>query len=323
MPSNLVTNINAAIVAAAVTDIQPPAGQAWVIYEVASEEAGGFMNAQPDLSYAIADGILTEAIIVIDPFTAAQKGERAKEIYITPTNYLAITNTGAGNANVGFTGERVDPNTVITDMVTCPTAGLGYVDVQPPAGQTWRITELGSELYNGGQNHPEVTVHITDGTLVASMICQEAQDRGWYKLLDWIIDINVYLRFTNTATAVDVDIAYSGILIPQASIGSIQDVVGSATLDIQPPAGQEWVITEIATEQWAGGGAPNDYPDIDVSLYDGGVEAEILEAGAGVSLAWNRRLLIHIDNATYLRITEVSTNDNEVGILGYLKRSFS
>lgn len=319
MPSMLITNINAGIAGAAVTNIQPPAGQAWVIYEVGSEEA--FVGAQPDLAYAIADGVLTEAIIVIDPTTEAQKGTRAKEIYVTNANYLAITNTAAGAANVGWTGERVDPNLVITDMVTCPTGGAGLVDVQPPAGEVWRITEIGSELYNGGANHPEVIIGITDGALVASVICREADQRGWFKALDWIIDNNVYLRFTNNAAA-DVDIAYCGVLIPQASIGSIQDVVGSATLDIQPPAGQEWVITEIAAETWAGV-APNGYPDIDVSLYDGAVLSEVLEAGAGVSLGWNRRLLLHIDNATYLRITEVSTGNNEVGILGYLKRSFS
>jgi len=317
----LVSNIVAAVAAAAVTNVQPPAGQAWVIYEVAALEAVGFVGAIPDLSYAIADGVLTAAIIVIDPTTESQKGDRAKEIYITNANYLVITNTGANPAGVGWTGERVDPNIVITDMVTCPTGGLGYVDIRPPVGQTWRITEIGSELYNGGDDHPELVIGITDGALVASVILREADHRAQYKAYDWIIDNDIYLRVTNNAAA-DVDFAYSGVLIAEEFIGSVQDVVGSATLDIQPPATQEWVITEIAAETWAGV-APNGYPDIRVSLYDGATVSDILEEGAGVSLGWNRRLLLHVDNATYLRITEVSAGNNEVGVLGYLKRSFS
>lgn len=315
MPSMLISNIQAAIGAGAVHNVQPPAGQAWVIYEVSSEEA--FVGAQPDLAYAIADGVLTEAIIVLDPTTSPIKGDRAKEIYITNVNYLAIRNTGAAAAEVGWTGERVDPNIVITDMVTCPNGGV--VDIQPPVGQTWRITEFGGELY-GAAFHPEVSVGITDGTLVASIICREVDNRGWNKAFDWIIDNNIYLRITNSA-GVDVDIAYSGVRIPQASIGSVQDVVGSANLDIQPPAGQEWVITEIAAETWTGA-APNEYPQIVVSLYDGANLSDILESGVA-SLGWNRKLHIHIDNATYLRITEISTAANEVGLLGYLKRSYS
>lgn len=318
MPSMLIGNISAAVAGAAVQNVQPPAGEAWVIYEVGSDTP--FVGNQPDLSYGIVDGVLTLADIVQDPTDAPDKGTRPKEIYITNGNYLEITNTAAGNANVGWTGERVDPNKVITDMVTCPTAGLGYVDIQPPVGQTWRITEFGAELYDAATDHPEVSVGITDGALAASIILQEDCDRAQNKALDWIIDNTIYLRVTNSAAA-DVDVCYSGILIPEASIGSVQDVVGSAVLDIQPPAGQEWVITEIAVQTWTGVPGAADVGDISVSLYDGAVLSELLEPLA--SLAWNRKLHIHIDNANYLRITEISTANNEVGILGYLKRSFS
>lgn len=318
MPSMGISNIEAAVGGAAAYDIQPPAGQAWLIKELGSDAV--FVTNQPDLAYGIADGVLTLANIVIDPTTDPQKGDREKEIYITNANYLTVTNTAVGAANVGWTGERVDPNVVITDMVTCPTGGAGLVDIQPPVGQTWRITEIGAELYNGGQSHPEVIIGITDGALVASVILTEAEDRAQYKALDWIIDNTIYLRVTNNGAA-DVDFAYSGVLTEKTSIGSVQDVVGSATLDIQPPLGQEWVITEIAAETWTAA-APNSVPNILVSLYDGAVLSDVLESVAP-SLAWNRKFHLHIDNATYLRITEISTANNEVGILGYLKRSYS
>lgn len=316
MPSMLIGNISAAVAGAGTQDVQPPAGQAWVIYEVSSDTP--FVGNQPDLSYGIVDGALTLADIVQDPADAPDKGTRPKEIYITNGNFLEITNTAVGNANVGWTGERVDPNKVITDMVTVPNAGA--VNIQPPAGQTWRITEFGAELYDAGTDHPECTVGITDGTLIASVILEERCDRGQNKALDWIIDNNIYLIVTNSGGA-DNDICYSGVLIPEASIGSVQDVVGSATLDIQPPASEEWVITEIAVQTWTGVPGAADVGNVTVSMWDGAALSDILEPLA--SLAWNRKLHIHIDNANYLRITEVSTANNEVGLLGYLKRSFS
>lgn len=319
MPSMLVSNVSVQVLAAATLDLQPPAGQGWLLREFMSDVA--FVGNQADLAVGIIDApvVHTLANIIQDPTNRADKGLRPKEIYITNADHIQFTNTGA-NAYIGYTGERVDPNLIITDMVTCPTGGLGYVDIQPPAGQTWRITEFGAELYDAGTDNPEVTVGIIDGTLVASVIVEERCDRGWNKALDWIIDNNIYLRVTNSAAA-DVDIAYCGVLFPYTSIGSIQDVVGSATLDIQPPAGQQWVITEIAAETWTGVPGAADVPNITVSLYDGTNLSDVLEPLA--SLAWNRKLHLHIDNATYLRITEESTANNEVGLLGYLQRSYS
>jgi len=315
----LVSGMSAGIAAAGTYNIRPAVGEAWVIYEVGSEEP--FSGNIPDLSYGIVDGALTLAQIVQDPTVAADKGNRPKEIYITRDNYLEVTNEVAANpCFISFTGERVNPNNVITDMVTCPNGAAGTVDIQPPAGETWRITEIGAELYNGGNNHPEVSIGITDGTAVDSIIIQEVADRGQQKALDWIIDEDIYLHVINSAAA-DVDIAYCGVRVPLVSIGSIQDVAGSAVLDIRPPAGEEWVITEIAVETWAGAGA-NIIPHVTVSLNDDTNISTLLEHSV-VSLGWNRKFHIHIDHDTYLSITEVSTADNEVGVLGYLKRSYS
>lgn len=318
MPSMLVTDVGAELAAGVAVDVQPPAGEAWCLYEFGSEEA--FVNSIPDLDYGIADGVLTLSLIVIDPTTEEQKGGRPKEIYITNANYLTITNRSGNAAFPSWTGERVNANNVITDMVTVPNAGA--VDVQPPAGQTWRITEIGAELYNGGQNHPEFTVGITDGTLIASIILREGDDRAQVKALDWIIDNTIYLRLTSsTGAAVDNDCAYCGVLFDKPSIGSLQDVVGSANLDIQPPATQEWVITEFAAETWAGA-APAGAPNMTVSLYDGTNLSDVLEPSLP-SMAWNRKFHVHIDNGTYLRIAEGSAANNEIGLLGYLKREYS
>lgn len=313
MPSNIVSDV-VTLGAGATINLHPPPGEAWAIYEFGSSV---LIPGVPDISYGIIDGIHTRANIVIDPAVAIQKSARQKEIYLTNSNYLQITNNSAGAADVGWSGERVNANIVITDMVTVPNGGS--VNIQPPDGETWRITEIGSELY-GVANHPEVSIGITDGILVASMILREQDNRAQEKALDWIIDNALYLRLTNTAAA-DCDVAYCGVRVPYSSIGSVQNVPGAATLDIQPSATEEWVVTEFAAQRWSGF-APNGTPDISVSLYDAIDQALIMAAGI-VTVCWNRRTLLHIHNSAYVRIQENSGVANEVGVLGYLKRTFS
>lgn len=319
MPSTLITDISPGIPGGATLNIQPPAGEGWLIDELASDVA--FVGNQPDISYGIVDGVHARTDIVIDPAIvgAIQKGNRPKEIYITNANYLQATNTAPGAANVGWTGERVNVNNIITGIVTCPNGG--FVDIRPPAGQTWRLTEIGSEIYRiFPPITPFVIIRITDGVLVASMLIRDDNDRGQGKALDWIIDNSVYLRVSDSGAGSDVDIGYSGVRVPLTSVGSIQDVAGAATLDIRPPAGQEWVMTEIAVQTWAGV-PPDGYPNVTVSLYDGAVLSDVLEPGAA-SAGWSRRLHLHIDNDTYIRITNGSGAPNEVGLLGYLKRGY-
>lgn len=320
MPSMLVSNMQAAVAGAGNVDVQPAAGQAYLIREVGSDVV--FVTNVPDIQTSIRDAVLADAIVQVDPTTDPGKRTRPLELYITNGNYLRITNTAVGAANLSWFGERVDPNMVITDI---QAIGAGAtVNIQPPAGQTWRLTEIGSDSWTGaGDINPNLTIGITDGTLVASILLQPTMLRGQDKRLDLIINNTLYLAVTDTGAAGCV-VGYSGIIVPLTSIGSIQDVAGAAVLDILPPATAEWVLTEFAAEQWGGAGAPNDYPDISVSMIVGANLSEVLEAGSvATSLGWNRELKLHIDNTHYVRITNVNVAANEVGVLGFLRRQYS
>jgi hypothetical protein len=316
----LVTNMQAAVGAGGTHDVIPPAGQEYLIRDVANDVA--FVANVPDIQVALRDGVHLNAIILIDPTTSPGRRTRQLELYLTHAMYMRLTNTGAGAGNLSWIGERVRAGLSISNIVTI---GVGAtVNIQPPAGQTWRITEWGASAFTGaGDINPNVIIGITDGTLVASMIVQPTMVRGQDKEYDFIIDHDVYLRVTDNSGA-GIDFGYSGRREPYTCISSVQDVAGSGNLDIIPPAGQEWVITEIAAETWGGAGAPNDYPDIGVSVRVGANLSDVLEAGSvATSLRWNQRLFIPIDNTHYLRIVETSTANNEVGVLGFLRRGYS
>jgi hypothetical protein len=307
--------MQAAVGAGATVDVQPPAGHEYLIRDVAGDAA--FVGAVPEVQVAIRDGVLADAIVWIDPTTTPNKRGRQLELYLTNTNYMRLTNTAAGANNVSWFGREVRPGLSRVDLVNI--AGGATVNIQPPAGEVWRITEIGASVWTAA--YPDVNLIVTDGVLVASLILDSTMARGQEKALNLYIDNVTYLAVTDTSGG-GLVFGYSGVRVPETCISSVTDVAGSATLDIIPPANQEWVITEISAETWAGV-APNGYPDILVSMMVGANLSDLLEPGAGVSLRWNTPMSLEIDTTHYLRITEISTADNEVGVLGYLKRSWS
>ena len=317
MPSMLMTGIEVALGGGLTFDIQPAVGEAYLITELFADPA--FENDLPDVSWGLIDAVNALCIGLVDPNTLAQKQYRPKEIYISNTTWLRVTNQAAGASNIGYSGHRVSPDIVMTQIVVAPNGAT--VDVQPPAGQTWRVTEIACEVLNAS-NWPDITVNIINATLFASLLCSGASDLVWPKLLDWYIDNDTYLRFAPIAGA-DRAVGLSIVRVPMEAFCDVVDVVGSATLDIQPDVGVEAVITAFSAEQWstlltAGS------PDMTISLWDETNLSDIAEAGSvSDSLIYNRRFAIEIDNDIYIRITEVSTNPNEIGYLGYVRRRYN
>ena len=317
MPSNLITNISAAVGAGASIDVRPPVGQEWLVTDFFSDAL--FVTDVPDLQVSLYDGA-SACISLRDPTLDPGKRTRQYQFYLTRDNYLRITNTAGVGANVGFTGERVRAGLTVADKVTIGAGAA--VDIQPPVGQTWKLTEFGAVAWTvpASDINPNVEIGLTDGTLIASRIVLPTMVRGQDKQPEIYINNTVYLHVFSTPGT---DFAYCGRRVPETCISSVVDVVGSATLDIRPTAGQEWVITEIAAETWNGAGAPNDYPDIQVSLIVGADLSNIMEPGSvATSLRWNSDCRIKIDHDHWIRITEISGGNNEVGVSGYIQREY-
>lgn len=320
MPSMLVSNMTAGVGAGGTVDVQPPAGQEWLIREVGNSVP--FVGAVPDVQIALADGVHNDAIVILDPNVDASRRYRPFRLYISNTTFLRITNTGGAGANVSWYGERVRAGLTVTAI---RAIGAGAtIQIQPPAGHTWEVCYFGASVWTGaGDRNPDVSIGITDGTLVASMILQATMNHAQDKLLNWIIDNATFLRVTDTSAG-GLDFGFVGRRVPVVSIGAVQDIAGLGTMDIQPPAGSEWVICEFAAETWAGPGAPGDAPDVTVSMVVGANLSNILQAGSiTVGALWGRELILHIDDTHYLRATDVSGGNNEFGFLGYVKRTYS
>ena len=273
------------------------------------------------LSVGITTAALATCIVIPDPTTLMQKGDRQKEILIDNVHYMNLTNTAAGNANIGWSGVRVNVNNIRTDVVTVP--GSGDYDIRPPIGEVWRISEIGMET-PGVTNYPDATFFITDGVLVASMIMIETRNLNQLKSLNWYVSNDVWVRVTDTSTAPN-DLAFCAERVDVEQFADVVDVLtpGAGLLDIQPAVGQQAVITQFSAEGWAGIAAAGS-PDMTVSFYDGVNLSDIMEAGSvSDSLASGRKLDLMIDNGHYIRVVDVSGADNQVGYLGYVFREFT
>jgi len=318
--SNIITGISVVAGAGATADIRPAAGVEYKVIDFGSQHA--FVANVPDLQVAINDGVNPACVVLVDPTTDPGKRTRQFEFYITHDNYITLTNTGGAGANLSIIGELIRPGLTITDVALIG-GGLQY-DIRPPAGQTWKITELGCDVWTAGPAdiNPNIRVFLTDGVTLLPIVLDPTMVRGQDKQLEIYIDHDIYLSVLDVG-GVGCTIAWCGRRVPLTTINSVQDVGIGGTLDIQPPAGQEWVVTELAAETWAGGGAPNDYPDVNVSIMVGANLSDILEAGSvATSLRWNTPFNFKIDNTHFIRITNINAAANEVGVVGYAQRAY-
>ena len=316
MPTTLTTNISAAVGGTLSIDIIPPAGEAFCLTDFFADAP--FVGDVPDLSISIRDVGAVDCIVTEDPATAVQK-QRMKEIYIDNDTYVRLTNTAVGAQNLGWTGYQVPAGIVRTDIYTAPNGG--FVDIRPPAGEVWKMTELGCEVMNA-TDEPDLTLYLTDGILTASMIADGARDLVWPKAWNLYLTHDLWLRAEPIAGA-DRDVAISAIRVAVEPFGAIEDLGAGLNLDIQPADGEEAVITQVSAETWAGVAAAGS-PDIFVALWNGAVLSDIMEDGAvSDSLIHNRRYEIPIDHDVYIRITEGSAGPNEVAYSGYMRRYYN
>ena len=331
MPTMLVHGVSENVAGAAAFVITPPAEQAYLIEGIASDQAQvGAAGCVADIQVEMTDlGVHAACIAELDPATMPQKLGRNKAYYIDPLHPLQIRNTAAGAADIAWWGHRVDPEIVRTEIYTAPNVGLTYVDIRPPVGEVWLITEIGGENQHAN-NWPDVTVLLTDGVLVAAILVDGAHNWGQHQKLNWVISNDLFLR-VDPIGAADCDIAISAIRIPVEFFGAIQDLGNGANVDIAPPLDTSAIITTLACETWGNTGveaAPNGAPDVTLRMTSaGGLLPNILEAGtvtvATESAKGHATMAIEIDDERYLNVLEVSGAANEYAYSGYLRREWN
>lgn len=317
MASNTVTRISVAVGAGATVAIQPAAKVAWEINQIGSDQA--FVGDSPDVEIGMRKGA-TNAIIVIDPTIDAGNRTRQYKLLINNTVYLTVKNTAAGGANISVIGKLTNPFNVLSDILPI---GIGAtITLDPGSAYSMRIYEIGNSVWTAGPAdiNADVSVGMTDGALVASVILDPTMIRGHDKQLDLISSHDFQIYVTDTGGG-GCDFAFSAEKI--GNVRNMLDDIGNGDdLIVQPPDGEEWNVTEIGAETWVGLGAPDDYPDVRPALMVGANISHLMEAGTP-SLMWNAPLDIRIDHDHYLVINNATGGDCEIAVCAYMAREYS
>ena len=313
----MTTTLATGISDAGTVTIRPPVGHAYCITDFFSDIrlAGGV----PDLSVAFTSAGLTDALMIIDPATAIQDVGRNFEIYITNDVYLTVTETGAASV-IGWTGHEVIPTEVKTAHFTVPNLAPAKYDLRPPAGEVWKVTEIGAESMTAVQNDPDVIMTLVSDTHTGAIVATGADNAVWHKSWEIYLSHDIYLSF-DAIGAADNDVALSIVRVPVEFYGAAVTLLADATVDIQPTEGDEVVLTTWGSDTWGGAGAPADSPDFRLSLTDGTLVSTINSEGSViVDAIQSRKTQIEFDNTHYLQMFEPTSGDQEVAYSGYIRR---
>ena len=308
MPTSIMTDVQLVGVGANL-DVRPPIGIDWEVTAIGSSIWVGVAPlGNPRVNAGIWDGVNGPAWILAA--TDVRGWGRRQQIFVSRNNYLRLNNPGAGGENISFSAKvtrifGVATEPVITDVQTIGIAG--NMDVIPPAGFEYEITDIGSGLWVGGApwNVPDVNVSIFDGA-VAVPLMLSTDLKGWYKSLKIFIDNTNYLRVTNTnvagqAIAVIGTIARIRGSAATAVMSDVRAIGAGLTIQIRPPLGEEWMITDIGGSVWVGV-PPASLPNLTVEVTDG-ILASIVARPAD-NTPWIDDMELLVDNTNFIQITD-------------------
>ncbi len=326
MASYIMTDIQV-VGAGANFDVQPGAGFEWEVLEIGSSAWVGVPpNAVPQVNVGVFDGTLGPAWLLRSVDTRGW--DKINHWHISNANYIRLNNPGGGGANISFVAKVARAFGVAATMtrtqLLAVATGINW-DIQPPVGFEYHILDVASDLWIGAApaGLPDVTVSIFDGAAAAIMM-RGADARGWDKNMDILINRANYLRLTNT-NAAGANLAIVGKVAREFGtaasvvITDVQAIGAGLNWDVQPPAGQEWKITEIGCSRWLGV-SPAALPELTVSLFDGTNASIVLQSTD--NKGWMDAMEIYVDAANYLRINDVSGVGCNACISGVLTRQF-
>lgn len=321
------------ILAGASYDVRPPVGEDWEVSDLASSAIVGVAPAGAPNAVAgiynatVAVNALLRNTSAANPHTRGWR--KPGNWLINNTNWLRVTNPEAGPLNIGITiGRAKITGNVINSGVISGTETLiatGVSIIRPPLGQDWCITDIGSSRWVGAQpaGLPNVQVNLTDG--VNAALIQAGPDvRGWDRNLRIHINNACWLELTNPAGA-GATVGWSGFIskmyspniAPSQVISQVLLLGAGAVGLIQPPAGEQYLITDIGCSVWVGV-PPASLPSILVSLTDG-VIAPVAQNGAN-NKGWLDDMNYYLSNTNRMTLTDAGAGSN-VAVSGFRWRA--
>lgn len=189
--------------------VQPPAGEEWLLRNIGSStsSASGYPTG---ITIGLYDGTNYSKI---RNSTDNGSWNRKLGLFLTNSTYLRIVDADASADVVaysavvtniaGTTAGRADAKTAIASV-----AAGAWLTIQPPAGQTWSLSEFGSDQWVAGTagSIPDVEFALYDGTNTIYI----TQGIGYFRPWVAILTNAVYGRLHNTS-AVTALLSYSAV----------------------------------------------------------------------------------------------------------------
>ena len=311
-------------------DLRPPVGQDWEVTELASSvSSGATVNQVPELRA----GLMTAAALV--PATIRMSGIDAADaecnirgwagrtsIFINNACWLRLTNVEAGAITVSVTCKLINKygpgqtSSVVSGVAVL--AGATATPIIPPVGESWMISDVGSSVWTGAgtpNNMPNVTIEIT-GAAGLARVANGLNSRGWDKPFELYMDHTNYITLTPAAGAT---IGWSAIKTRKFGLGASKVITRTLAIpvgtfvDIQPPVGEEWKITDIGCSAALTGVAPAGLPTVTVTLRNTAGLSTIAQIPAA-NKGWRGPMAYYLTNTSYMRLTAV--NLDIVGVSG-------
>ena len=319
--------------------IIPPAGEERVYERFGSTafDGSGPPDQVPFIQVGIYDGDPLKVPAWVKTTLNVRGWNHKGKLYVSPTNYLVMQNPAAGavGRNLAAIGNisrqfGTAPLEVVTDIVNLAITGApgDFVDVRPPPGEEWVITDIGAELWAGvpAASVPEVEVDLVQagpgGVLALARMLRSTDIRGWLHAMAFYLSNDVWLRITNPNAATNC-VCWSGTKLQTYASGQpnvmsqvLTDVLaGGGILEARPASNdEEWLVTAFGSSAWfAGLGAPNDVPDLNLELVSVAPALTSLLAQNTDFAHQLSPLDLPISRANYMRMTDTSLVANDMG----------
>lgn len=210
----------------------------------------------------------------------------------------------------------------INTIQVVPTGNIAAII--PPVGQERVYERFGSDVWDAAgapDQVPRMNVGIWDGDPLKapSWMKTTLNVRGWNHKGKLYVSPTNYLVMENPAAGGDQNLSAIGNISRQFGTAALQvitdcvDVGAGLATFVRPPVGEEWLITDIGAELWAGI-APAQVPEVNVDLTDGVSFARLMTSSD--IRGWLYAMALYLTNDVYLRLTNPNIAANTLSWSG-------
>lgn len=205
------------------------------------------------------------------------------------------------------------PTNFIGD-ISAALAGAAVLDVQPPAGEAWKVTEFSSDVAFVA-DVPDISVGITTALLATCIVIPDPTVAGMQKgdrAKEILIDNVHYMQITNAGLVANV--GWCGVRINVNNIRTdVVTVPNAGDYDIRPPVGEVWRITEIGMETIGA----TFYPDATFFITDGVLVLSMIMIETA-DLNHTKIQNWYVSNDVWVRVTDTSVAPNDLAFCAEL-----